>query len=46
MYNYMHVFFLLGERERLMFMKSLNAVKGDVRVIDRNNVYEDLIDMY
>ncbi len=27
-------------------MRSINAVKGDTRVIDRNNVYEDVIDIY
>lgn len=36
----------LGERKRLEYMKSINAVKGAVRVVDRDNVYEDVIDMY
>ena len=27
-------------------MKSVNAVKGGTRIVDRNNVYEDVIDMY
>ena len=27
-------------------MKSMNAVNGDVHVIDRDNVYEDVTDMY
>ena len=27
-------------------MRSVNAVKGDVRVIDRDNIYEDVTDMY
>ena len=39
-------FFLIGERKRLMYMKSVNAVKGGTRIVDRNNVYEDVIDMY
>lgn len=37
---------LLGERERLVYMKSVNAVKGCIRVIDRDNLYEDVIDVY
>lgn len=27
-------------------MKSVNAVKGDTRIIDRKNLYEDVIDIY
>ena len=37
---------LSGERERLMYMKSINAVKGDTRVVDRSNLYEDVLNMY
>lgn len=32
--------------ERLVYMKSVNAVKGATRVVDRNNIYEDVIDIY
>jgi hypothetical protein len=34
------------EKQRLVYMKSVNALKGSTRVIDRDNIYEDVIDMY
>ncbi len=29
-----------------MYMKSVNAIKGATRIVDRSNVYEDVLDMY
>ena len=28
-----------------MYMKSVNAIKGATRIVDRSNVYEDVLDM-
>lgn len=35
-----------GEEERLLYMKSVNAVAGVEHTIDRTNLYEDVIDLY
>ena len=35
-----------GEKERLEYMESINAITGELRTVDRNNVYEDVVDMY
>lgn len=42
--NFIHSF-SIGERERLTYMK-LNAVEGHTRTVDRDNIYEDVVDMY
>lgn len=34
------------EKERLRFMVSIGAKKGEQRIVDRNNVFEDVLDMY
>lgn len=35
-----------GEKERLEYMKSINATKGELYTVDRDNIYEDVVDMY
>ena len=39
-------FSFIGEIERFKYMKNINAIDGAVRTIDRDNVYEDVKDMY
>lgn len=38
--------FSIGEKDRSQYMKSVNVRRGDLHIIDRDNVYEDVLDLY
>ena len=38
--------FYADDMERLKYLKSINAVEGRVHIITRQNLYEDVIDLY
>ena len=47
LYTYCYrVYHTIGDQERILYMRSINAVKGLPHKVDRSNIYEDVLDLY